>query len=76
MLLDRLTQVLQHMKAVGHLPGLRRALTRAFGVETAPIAADNLDAGMLSQPLSGRLGRSVRYHIDHLTPLQIGMIVP
>jgi hypothetical protein len=45
LLLDRLTQVLQQMEAVGHLPGLRRALTRTFGVETASIAADNTMPG-------------------------------
>ena len=60
MLLNGLAQVLQQMEPVSHLPGLWRALSGAFGVKTAPIAADDLDAGMLSQPLTGGFGRPVR----------------
>src|ERR1700712_5480721 len=59
------------MEPVGHLPGLRRALTGTFGVKAASVPADDLDAGMLSQPLAGGLGRPVRQHVDHLPPLQV-----
>ena len=42
LLLDRLTEVLQQVEAIGHLIGLRRALASTPGVETASIPADDL----------------------------------
>ena len=50
--LNCLAQILHDMKTVGDLPGLRRAFLRALGERTAAIAADDLNARMLPEPIS------------------------
>jgi hypothetical protein len=59
------------VEAIGHLLGLCRALASAFRVETAAIPADDLYARMLTQPLAGGPGRTVRQHVDDLAPLKV-----
>jgi hypothetical protein len=41
-LVEHLRQVLQHMKAVGHLDSRGCAVARAFGISLRPIARDHL----------------------------------
>jgi hypothetical protein len=45
-----LPQVLQEVKAVGHLHGVGRATGRSLGIGPAPIPADHLDPRMVLQP--------------------------
>jgi len=49
--LESFSQILQHVPAVGHLHGLRRACPRAFSVLRGAIATDNLNTCMGLQPL-------------------------
>ncbi len=70
LLLDRLTEVLQQVETIGHLIGLRRALS-TLGVETASIPADDLYTGMPTQPSAGGLDRAVGQHIDDLALLEV-----
>ena len=49
--LNGLAQILQDVKTIGDLPRLRRAFLRPLGERPAAIAADNLDAGMLLEPV-------------------------
>jgi hypothetical protein len=69
--LDRLSQVLQEVEAVSDLLRLWRAFSRTLRIQTAAIAADDFDFGMLAKPLGRSSGRAVRQHIDNLPPLQI-----
>ena len=71
LLLDRVTQVLDQMEAVGDLPGLWRAPARSLGIKAAAIAANDLDPGMLVKPLSRSFRRAIRQHVDDLSLLQI-----
>jgi hypothetical protein len=71
LLLDRLAQVLQQMEAVGDLPGLWRALTRAFSIEPSAVPANDLNLGMPPEPFGGGGRRTIRQHIDHLSSLQV-----
>ena len=50
----------------------------SFGVEAASVPTDDLDAAMLSQPLSNGLGRPIRrrQHVDDLAFLKVIMMVP
>jgi len=57
--LDTFAQILQQMKAISDLSGLRRSLPNALCVETAAVAADDFDFRMLLDPirrLSGGAG--------------------
>lgn len=54
--LDRLSEILQEMKSVGDLTGLRSPFTRALGEQTAPISTDDFDLGATSQPIGRRRG--------------------
>ena len=52
-------EVLQQLKAVRDLGGLRGPLPGALGVRTCPIPRDHLHAGMRPEPLGHRRGRPV-----------------
>jgi hypothetical protein len=54
--LDRLSEILQEMKSVGDLTGLRSPFTRPLGEQTAPISTDDFDLGATSQPIGRRRG--------------------
>lgn len=71
LLFDGLAEVLQQVEAIGHLLGLWRALASAFRVETAAVPADDLYTRMLTQPLAGGPGRTVRQHVGDLAPLKV-----
>src|SRR5271166_3393147 len=71
LLLDRLTEVLQQVEAIGHLIGLRRTLASTLRVETASIPADDLYTGMPTQPSAGGLDRAVGQHVDDLALLEV-----
>jgi hypothetical protein len=71
LLFDRLPEVLEQVEAIGHLPGLRRALASALRVEAAAIPADDLKSRMLAQPPTSGLGRPVGQHVDDLAPFEV-----
>jgi hypothetical protein len=50
--LERVSQVLQEVKAIGDLNGLRRALTDAVGISLSAIPRDDLDLRVVLE--SGR----------------------
>jgi hypothetical protein len=47
---EDIPQVRQQVPAIGHLDRIGRRLVRGPGVGRGPIAADDLDTGMLAQP--------------------------
>jgi hypothetical protein len=57
-------QVLPYVKAVGHLDGVRCSLPGALGVGAGPVAADDLHAGVVFQPLGESVGLAVVQHVD------------
>jgi hypothetical protein len=59
------------VKAISHLQSLRRAHASALRIETAAVPADDLNTGMLTQPLGGRLSRAVRQDVDDLPPFEV-----
>ena len=59
------------MESVSDLPGLGRALLRALRIQTAAIAADDFDLGVLAKPFGGPRGCAILQHIDNLTPFQV-----
>jgi len=62
--LQDLTCVLQEMKAVGDLLGLRRPQRRSGGIVAAPVATDEPYLGTLVQPEREGCGVSVGQQID------------
>ena len=61
--LDAFAQVLQQMKAIGDLSGLRRSLPNALCVKTAAVAADNFDFRMLLDPIRSLFGGAGFEHV-------------
>ena len=55
-----IAQVAQQAEPVGDLDGMRRSLPHRLGVLAAAVAADDRDAGMLGEPASRSIGRSIR----------------
>ena len=68
---DRLTEILQEVKAIGDLPCLRGSFARALGIEPGAIAAYDLDRGMVPEPRRGRRRGAIRKNVDDLSPLEI-----
>ncbi len=69
--LDGLAQVLQQMKAVCDLAGLRSALPDALGVKSAAVAAHDLDFWPPREPIRGLLGRAGLQDIGDGSAFQI-----
>src|SRR5687768_6055888 len=65
LLLDCLLQILNQMKTVSHLAGLRRALSRCLSIQTTAISAHDLDCRTLLQPRSCALDAAVFQNIDN-----------
>ena len=53
------------MEAISDLPRLWRALTGRVGIETIPIAVDNLEVRVLSEPICHFNGHAICQDIDH-----------
>ena len=68
--------VLNQMKPVGNLNGLRRAAAPSIAIEPMPVPADGGDLRMSAQPGRERLCRTFRQEIDHCVPLQIHQYRP
>ncbi len=71
LLLDALAQILEQVEAIGDLSRLWGTLSSALCVESAAVAADDRDLGMLAEPSRGAFGGAIRQHVDDLTPLQV-----
>jgi len=69
--LHDLVEVVEQVPAVGDLPRLRCAGTRALRVRSSSIAADDFDAGMLLQPRGQCRGRAVAQHIDRAARVHV-----
>jgi hypothetical protein len=50
--LDGFTEVLHQMEPIGDLPGLWRALTRGLRIEPCTVAADDVNVGMIFEPIT------------------------
>jgi len=61
--LDAFAQVLQQMKAISDLPGLRRSLSNALCIKTAAVAADDFDFRMLLDPIGSLFGGTGFEHV-------------
>jgi hypothetical protein len=68
---DGLTQVLNQVEAVSHLPRLRRALPSRLGIKAAPVSTDDFDSGMFCQPSCRRPGGTILQHIDDFPTFKI-----
>jgi hypothetical protein len=69
--LEQLAHIGQDVEAIGNLDGIGRALTRTVGVGAGTIAADHVDAGVLTQPGCQALGRAVRQQLDRPATLEV-----
>lgn len=61
--LDAFAQVLQQMKAISDLSGLRRSLPNALCIKTAAVAADDFDFWMLLDPIRSLFGGAGFEHV-------------
>jgi hypothetical protein len=59
------------MPTIGNLHRIGRTLARTVGIHSATIAADNLHARMLVQPLRNTLCRTLWQQVNRLMGLQI-----
>jgi hypothetical protein len=59
-----LHQVVHEVEAAGDLRSLPRTGPGALGVRTAPVARDDLDAGMRAQPRGERRRLAVGQQVD------------
>ena len=64
-------QILDQMEAIGNLLGSRRPRGRSLGVDSAPVAADDPDAGVVFQPSCQLICGSVGQQIQGPMPFQI-----
>jgi len=69
--LDHLPRVLEQVPTVGDLHRSRRAHSGALGVDLRAVARDDLDPGVLAQPLGEALGRTIVQQRDGSPTLQI-----
>jgi hypothetical protein len=71
LLFDGLAQVLDEMKSIRALAGLRRALVGGPSIEAASVSGHDLDLRMIPEPVSRGAGRSDLKHINDLTPFEV-----
>jgi hypothetical protein len=69
--LHHVRQILQHMKAIDNLYGSRRAPARTFGIRAGPIAGNDLDGQVPSQPGRESICGAIRQQIDDLVCFEI-----
>src|SRR5580704_778981 len=50
--LDGFAEVLHQMESIGDLPGLWRALTRGLRIEPCTVAADDVNVGVIFEPIT------------------------
>jgi hypothetical protein len=69
--LQRLTEVMQQVPAVGNLSRVWSSLLDGTRVLRGPIASNDLHARALSEPTRKRLCRAIRQEVHGPSPLQI-----
>ena len=69
--LDGVAEVAEQMPSIGHLGGVRRALTDSVGICASTIAGDDLDTGTITQPPTDCRCFAVRQQIDDLVRLHV-----
>ena len=69
--LQRRGQVLEEVETVRDLNGVGSSLAGSLRVGTAAVAGDDLDAGMLPQPLGQGLGPAVGEQVDDAAALEV-----
>jgi hypothetical protein len=70
-LFDVLSEVVPQVPAVGDLPGLGRALVGTVGVGAAAVAAHDLGAGVLAEPVREGVGFPVRQQLHPAVVVQV-----
>jgi hypothetical protein len=65
------TQIAQQMPAVSNLNRIRRSLTYAIGIGPSPIARDDLNTRVMSQPLSQAFSLPIRQQVNDRIALQV-----
>jgi hypothetical protein len=70
-LLEGFHQILQQVKPVGDLGGLRRSLARPIGIGSGSVARDDLDPRVGPQPLRQGLGLPIGQQGDRLPAFQL-----
>ena len=68
---DGIAEIAQQMPAIGYLDRFRRALPDPVRVGTGAVACDDLDAGMLAQPISKGFGLPIRQQVHDLVTLEV-----
>lgn len=69
--LDGRTKVLDQMKPIGDLLGLRCAFTDGLRVQAAAVPADDLDGRMVPKPRSRTLDAPIVQYVDNRAALEI-----
>src|SRR3954471_7825351 len=69
--LNGFTKIAQQMPPITHLNRVRCPLTDAVRVGTGPVAGDNLNARMLTEPFSEAVSLPIRQQVDHRIAFQI-----
>jgi hypothetical protein len=59
------------MEAIGDLPRLRRAFASALSERATAITTDDLDFGMLLEPIRCSRRGAIRQYVDYLAPFQV-----
>lgn len=70
--LDCLPEILDQMKTVSHLAGLRRALSGCLSIQTTAISANDLDSRTFLEPCFCALDAAVVQNLDDRMMLEIG----
>ncbi len=68
---DCRAKVLDQMKPIGYLPGLRCAFTDGLRIETTAVPADDLDGRVVTQPLGRTLDAAIVQYVDNRATLEI-----
>lgn len=68
---DGRTKVLDQMKPIGDLPGLRRAFRGGLRIKAAAVPADDCDGRTVMQPLCGTLDATVIQYVDNRATLKV-----
>lgn len=68
---DGRTKVLDQMKPIGNLPGLRCAFTGGLRIQAAAVAADNLDGRMTPKPSGRILDATVIQYVNDRAALEV-----
>ena len=68
---EDIAQIRQQVPAIGHLDRIGRRFVRGPGIGRGPIAADDLNAGMLAEPASEGRGFAIRQQVDGAAPFEV-----